>query len=274
VLRLLRVEVDKLLYSRVFYASLALFLVYALVLLVGFRQMMSGFGIVNARQSGMSYLYLAFVLAFYPFITSVAIVLAAGSVSSELHAGTLRYALLAPLSRWEYVMAKFLITVVGVGAAMVFLFLALVGLGTLLFGSGNVVAYDLWSLGKAAHRDAIILTEEETLRRCLLAIPLMLESAVANAGLAFFVSTLVASPVLAITIPLSMFFISSIIQFSPFLPDLKPFLPTRHMFFWDDVFSYSIPWDQIGRGALIHGVMIVGFVSLATLVFVARDISA
>jgi ABC-2 type transport system permease protein len=266
--------VGKLLLSRLFYCSLALFLVYAVVLLIGFRQMVSGFQMSGARQSGMMYLYMSFVLAFYPFITSVAIVLAAGAVSTELRAGTLRYTLLTPISRWEYVVTKFLITVLAIGAAITFLFLVLAGLGTLLFGSGNVAAYDVWSLAKGSRRETIVLTDEETLRRCLLAIPLILEAAVSNASFAFLISTLVGSPVVAITIPLSTFFISSIIQFSPFLPDLKPYLPTRHIFFWDDVFAYRIPWDRIGHAVLLHAGIIGLFLGLASVLFVARDVTA
>ena len=270
MLTLLRVELWKLGHSKLFYASLALFGVYALVLLVGFRQMLGP--LTAGRESGSMYVYLAFVLAFYPFVVAVAIIHAGGSVSQELRAGTLRYTLLAPVPRWQLVVVKLLSTGVAVAAVTLFLFMALASLSAFL-GEGNTMTLDVWAAAKPEGRPATLLSSEETLQRCLLALPLVAYSAVANASFAFLLSTLVPSPVLAITVPLSLFFISSIIQISPVIPKLKPYLPTRQMFFWDEVFARDIAWDRVANGVIFHGLMMGVLLGLTLALFVTRDVT-
>jgi len=274
MLRSLRIELEKILYSRVFYACLAVFLVYAIFLMLGFRHMMRGLGLTGGGQSGALFLYTSLQLAFYPFVVAVAIILAAGAVSMEIRGGTLRYGLIAPIARWEYLVAKFVVTAAATAAAVLFLFLILGGIGTLLLGRGNVLTYDVWAPGKPETRLPTLLSEEETVRRCLLALPFLLLSAIANASPAFLLSTLVGSPVLAITVPLSVFFIFSIVQFSPFLPTVKDYLPTRHMFYWDAVFSPDIAWDVIWHGVLFHGTILIICLGVALVLFMARDVTS
>jgi ABC-2 type transport system permease protein len=269
LLTLLRVEVLKLFHSRLLHASLALFLVYALVLMLGFREMLGP--LTAGHESGSMYLYMAFVLAFYPFVAAVAIIFAGASLSQEVRAGTLRYTLLAPVARWQVIVGKLMSTCVAVLMVMLFLLLAVGSLSALL-GEGNAMTYDLWAAGKPAGRAPTLLGADEILQRCLLALPLAVCSAVGNASLAFLFSTLVSSPLVAITVPLSLFFISSIIQFSPVLPKVKPYLPTRQMFFWDEAFGQPIAWGHIADGVIFYGTLLLVCACLSWLLFAARDV--
>lgn len=272
MLRVLRVELEKLLYSRLLYASMLLFLGYAAIMLLGFRSLTERLGAGPESQSGAMYFYIAFSLAFYPFVGTVAIVFAGGAVSPELRDGTLRYALLAPVRRATWLLARFLVVAVAVAVVIAFLFLAVAGIGLLLLGPGNVVTYDLWGGGKPAPRSPTLLSDEEVLLRCLLAVPPMVLSALGVASPAFLVSTLLDNPLVAVTIPVSLFFISSIIQFSQFLPQLKPYLPTRYMFCWDEVFSRSIDWHALGVGLAANGGLVALFLALAIVLFSIRDV--
>lgn len=274
MLKLLRIELEKLAYSRVYYASLLLLLVYALVMIVGVRTMMAGLPPGADRQSGAAYMYFSMVLSFYPFLTTLALVHAGGSIATETRAGTLRYALIAPIGRVQYVLAKFLVTGFAVATCVAFLFVVVGGLGMLLLGHGNCVTYDLWAPAKMAAREATLLSDDEVLQRCLLAAPLMVVSAMANASFAFVVSVLVKSPLLAIIVPLSLFFIVTIVQLSPLFESLKPHLPTLHMFFWDGVFARTIAWDQIGFGLAYHAGMMGLAVGVAALILALRDVQS
>jgi ABC-type transport system involved in multi-copper enzyme maturation permease subunit len=274
MLRLLRVEIEKLLYSRLFYAALALFLVYALVMLTASATIMGLFSGGTAVQvTGAVYLYLTMLLSYYPFLGTMAILFGAVSVAQERKAGTLRYEMLAPFARWKYVVTKFLVVTIAVAAVTLFLFLVIGGIATAFLGPGNVMTYDVFAVAKMAKRDATLLNDQETVQRCLLALPLAAYSALANAAAAFLVSTLVDSVIVAITVPLSLYFISSMVQFSPFFGSLKPWLPTKHMFFFDEVFNRKIPWEKIQEGLVFHTWLIAVFFAVAVYLFVTRDVT-
>lgn len=272
MLRLLRVELEKLLYSRTLLASFILFFIYALGIFLGLGQVVKTFGLKDAGQNGGMYLYVSFNLAFYPFLVTLAIIFAGAVVSQEVSAGTLRYSLLAPIGRWQLVLAKFGVLVASMTAVVLFLFLAVGGIGAIFLGSGNALTFDIWNVASGVPRPATLMGMEELLQRCLLALPLVVCAAVGNAGPAFLISTLVGTPMLAITIPLGLFFISSIMQFSQFFPNVRPYLLTRHMFFWDEVFARDIRWERIGEGLAFYGTVTAVSLALAIALFVARDV--
>jgi ABC-2 type transport system permease protein len=272
MLRLLRVELERLLYSRTLVASFILFLVYALVMFQGMERLIRSFGAHGSTGTGAMYMYLCLSLAFYPFLAATAIILAGGGVSQDVNAGTLRYTLLAPVGRTQILLAKFVVLVVSVSAVVLFLFLLIGGIGMILLGSGNAVTIDVWGMASGVTRPQTLFSMEELLQRCMLALPLIVFAAVGNAAPAFLISSLVGTPLLAITIPLGLFFISSILQFSQFFPKVRPYLLTQRMFFWDSVFSRDVGWERIQEGMAFYGTVTLVCVGLAITLFVTRDV--
>ena len=195
------------------------------------------------------------------------IALVAGDqLSGEATAGTFRLTLIRPVSRTKILNAKYIATLLYTASLVILIAVLSVGLGVLIFGTGDLIAVD---------KDGIvILSETDLFAHFLFAYTLSIWSMFVVASLAFFISALVENAIGPIIITMTVIAIFYIITFLPVesVEGIKPWLFTTHMNVWQQALRDPFDWDTIRNSVLVLGAYIVGFWGATLLIFKRKDI--
>ncbi|HTR81927.1 MAG TPA: ABC transporter permease subunit [Bacteroidota bacterium] len=198
-----------------------------------------------------------------PFLITL---VAGDQLAGEATSGTFRLILIRPVSRSKILNSKYIATLLYTISLVLTIALLSVGLGLLIFGSG-----DLLSL----NRDTLtILPESELWFRFILAYALAMLSMCVVASLAFLFSSFVENaigPIIATMAVIIVLLIISNLPVDSFEP-IKPYLFTTHENVWEQAFKSRIDWDKILKSCSVLVAYSVGFWLTTLLVFQRKDI--
>ncbi|HSG67635.1 MAG TPA: ABC transporter permease subunit [Bacteroidales bacterium] len=210
----------------------------------------------------MTYLVLNFLWVHIPLL----IVIVTGDLfAGEAHGGTFRLILSRPVSRTGIVSAKFIAGIVYTLVLMVIFALASLGLGLLLFGSGDLmVIFD----------SVTILPESDILWRFMAAFAYGLIGMVTIASLSMLLSSMASNslgPILSTMAIIILFTMMSTFGFS-FFRHVKPFLLTSYLDSWQMFFSFDPDLALIAKNAAILLLHSLVFYFATLLYFGRKDI--
>jgi len=198
-----------------------------------------------------------------PFLISL---VAGDQLAGEATAGTFRLILIRPVSRARVLNSKFVITLLYTASLVLAIALLSVGLGLLIFGSGDLLSID---------RDMLtILPESEMWSRFALAYGLAILSMWVVASLAFLFSSFVENaigPIIATMAVIVGLLIISNLPVNSFEP-IKPYLFTTYENVWQQAFKNPLDWEKIVRSCSILAAYSAGFWLTTLFVFRRKDI--
>ncbi len=197
-----------------------------------------------------------------PFLITLG---AGDQLAGEATGGTFRILLTRPASRTRVLVAKYLTTLLYAAALVVFLALLSLGLGVLLFGTGDLLV---------PGRTLVILAEDEALWRLVLAFGLAIWGMWTVASLAFLFSSLVENAIGPIIGTMAVIIVCYIIAGIPvdLFAAIKPYLFTSYLDLWLKVLAQPIPWDEVVHSVMVLGGFSVGFFAVTWYIFVRKDI--
>jgi ABC-2 type transport system permease protein len=197
-----------------------------------------------------------------PFLLTLA---AGDQLAGEATGGTFRILLIRPLSRTSVLFTKYLVTLVYTASVVLFLAALSLGLGTLLFGTG-----DLFVPG----RFIVVLPEAEAILRILFGFALATWGMFTVASLAFCFSSLVDNALGPIIATMATIIICYVISNVPadLLEAIKPSLFTTHLNVWQKALEQPVDWTGLWNSVAVLGAYSIGFLALAWYIFVRRDI--
>ena len=197
-----------------------------------------------------------------PFLITLG---AGDQLAGEATGGTFRLLLTRPVSRSYILFAKYLTTLFYAGALVVFMGLLSLGLGTALFGTGDLLV---------PGRDLVILAESDVLWRMAVGITLATWGMCTVASLAFLFSSLVENGIGPIIGTMAVIIVSYIIGNLPveLFTAMKPYLFTTYLDLWAKVFEDPVPWQTIRHSMLVLGGFSVGFYMLTWYIFQKKDV--
>ena len=207
-----------------------------------------------------------------PLFLPIAVAVVAGdAVAGEAQAGTLRYLLARPAGRTRLLVAKLVSVVVFVLVAVVAV--ALVGylVGTTVIGVAPVVEGVPVTTVSVSGTG---LSEEELVRRTLLAVGYVTLSMLGVAAFALFFSTLTDSPLGATMGALAVLVASSLLFTLDAASPIAPYLPTRYWLAFVDLFRDPILWRDLVRGVALQGVYVGVLLAGAWANFTTKDVTS
>jgi ABC-2 type transport system permease protein len=197
-----------------------------------------------------------------PFLLTLA---AGDQLAGEATGGTFRILLIRPRSRTSILFTKYLVTLVYTASVVLFLAGLSLGLGMLLFGTG-----DLFVPG----RFIVIFPEADAIVRILFGFALAIWGMFTVASLAFCFSSLVDNALGPIIATMATIIICYVISNVPadLLEAIKPSLFTTHLNVWEKALEQPVDWPGLWNSAAVLGAYSIGFLALAWYIFVRRDI--
>jgi ABC-2 type transport system permease protein len=221
------------------------------------------------------YIMLQLLLVHVPLLIAL---IAADMISGEANMGTLRIMLTKPISRTQFMLAKF-------AAAAVYTMMLLVWLAILaLFGSMLIFGTDDLFLMKSSY--VVLLKNGDIFWRYVGAFGFAAVAMLTVAALGFLLSVFAENsigPIVATMSVIIFFTILSTLNI-PIFNAIKPFLFTTHMNDWKEFFDMKVTEtnesiigsilrpDKIINSILVLLVHIIGFVTAAILIFKKKDI--
>lgn len=194
------------------------------------------------------------------------IVLVSGDIfAGEATGGTFRMILTRPPSRTRIFLVKLKSTMIYTYSLVFFLALVSIGLGLILFGSGDLLAlYD----------GITILPGNELWWRFILAYLLAGWSMCIVASLGLLFSTIVENaigPIVGAMAVVILFFILGNLPFE-FFESIKPFLFTTYMDVWRQAFTEPVDWQSIVRSCFYLALFFVVFIVSSWVIFTRKDV--
>lgn len=197
-----------------------------------------------------------------PFLITL---VAGDQLAGEATGGTFRLMLIRPVSRTRILFVKYMTTLFYVGTLVGFLAALSLGLGMVLFGSGDVLV---------PGRVLVVLPQAEMPWRMALAFGLAILGMWCVASLAFLFSSLVENAIGPIVGSMAVIIIFIIISNIPIevFSSIKPYLFTTYFTVWQKAFEHPIPWLTIAEHAAILLAFCIGFYLVSWYIFVRKDV--
>jgi ABC-2 type transport system permease protein len=197
-----------------------------------------------------------------PFLITL---VAGDQLAGEATGGTFRLILIRPVSRTRILFVKYATTLFYVCTLVCFLAAISLGLGLVLFGSGDLLV---------PGRILTVLPHTEMPWRMALAFGLATVSMWCVASLAFLFSSLVENaigPIIGSMAIIIGFIIISNIPIEIFV-SLKPYFFTTYFTVWQKAFQQPIPWATLAEHTAILLAFCVGFYLVTWYIFVRKDV--
>ncbi|TAF50667.1 MAG: hypothetical protein EAZ62_07515 [Sphingobacteriia bacterium] len=221
------------------------------------------------------YVILQLLLVHVPLLIAL---IAADMISGEANLGTLRLLLTKPVSRTQWILAKWL-------AAMVYTLSLLVWIAIMgLFGSMLIFGTDDLFLMKSSY--VVIVKESDVFWRYFGAFLFAALAMCTVAALGFFLSFFAQNSIGPIVATMSVIIVSTILSTMniPLFNAIKPFLFTTHMITWKEFFDFKVSLaneaiigsierpGRIVQSAIVLLVHIIGFGAATLILFRKKDI--
>jgi ABC-2 type transport system permease protein len=221
------------------------------------------------------YVLLNLLLVHVPLLISL---IAADMISGEANMGTLRLLLTKPVSRTEFILAKFF-------AASIYTLILLIWLAVLsLFVSMVLFGTDDMFVMKNYY--AVQISENDVFWRYVGAFGFAALAMITVAALGFFLSLFAENSIGPIVATMSVIVVATILSTMsiPLFEAIKPYLFTTHMVTWKEFFDEKVDVNnEVIRGTIqnpqriINSVIvlslhIVGFVAASIWIFKRKDV--
>jgi ABC-2 type transport system permease protein len=197
-----------------------------------------------------------------PFLISL---VAGDQLAGEATGGTFRLILIRPVSRSRILFVKYVTTLFYTSTLVVFLFSLSIGLGIVLFGTGDLIV---------PGKTLVILPRAEVAWRLCVALGLAIWSMWSVASMAFLFSSLVENaigPIIGTMAVIIIFLLVSTIPIDLFVT-IRPYLFTTYLSVWQKAMEQPIPWPTIASHLAILGSFSVGFYLVTWYLFSRKDI--
>lgn len=215
----------------------------------------------RVTQNGLFTGFTAMLLALPLFLPLTVSVVAGDTIAGEAGLGTLRYLLIAPVSRARLLVVKYLGTLVFALTATFTLMIAGAAIGAILFPIGPVtlLSGDVIPIGEALGRMALVAVYTTVSMMGMLAVGL-------------FISTLTTIPVGAMSGVLIASGVSQILDNLPQLAFLHEWLFTHYWLDFSDILRQPIELSSMWSNLLLQLGYVAVFGALAYGRFTTKDI--
>jgi len=230
------------------------------------RQLSDSFFIVGSLVNGFlaTHLVMNFLWIHIPFLVAL---VAGDVVAGEGAAGTFRIYLTRPVSRTRILNSKLIATAIYTLILIVFFALMSLGLGRIWLGGGDLLIM---------HKGVLLLPESTAWARFGLAFLFATGTMLVVAALTFMFSTMVNNGIGPIIGAMAIVIIGLAISNIPIsiFEDIQPYLFTSYFDIWQQAFYDPIPWGEIGKGFLLLGIYLAGFLAISYAIFLRKDITS
>ncbi len=215
----------------------------------------------RVSQNGLFVGFTAMILAIPLFLPLTMGVVAGDTIAGEANTGTLRYLLVAPVSRARLLVVKF------IGASA----FALAATATLMI-TGILVGLALFPVGPVTLLSGDVISIPAALLRIALVAGYVTVSLMGLAAVGLFISTLTVIPVGAMAATVVVSTVSQILATLPQLEVIHPFLLTYNWLGFADLLRAPMDFHSMGINALVQLAYIAIFGSAAYSRFTTKDI--
>jgi ABC-2 type transport system permease protein len=215
----------------------------------------------RVSQNGLFVGFTAMILAIPLFLPLTMGVVAGDTIAGEANTGTLRYLLVAPVSRARLLVVKF------IGASA----FALAATATLMI-TGILVGLALFPVGPVTLLSGDVISIPAALLRIALVAGYVTISLMGLAAVGLFISTLTVIPVGAMAATVVVSTVSQILATLPQLEVIHPFLLTYNWLGFADLLRAPMDFHSMGINALVQLAYIAIFGSAAYSRFTTKDI--
>ncbi len=186
-------------------------------------------------------------------------------IAKEVEDGTMRMTLCRPVSRLRVLLVKYVACVIYTFTLVIFIGLSALGAAMLVRGAGGLF---------------LIIPEERLiafydfgpgLTRYLAALPCMGLSMLTISTFSFLLSCFNMKPAAATISAITIFFVDWIFHLIPYFETYRPWMMTKHMSTWLNVFRNPWPWPQMLED---YGILLgldATFFLVGVIVFSSRD---
>lgn len=204
--------------------------------------------------------------------------IAADMISGEANMGTLRLLLTKPISRTEFIFAKFIAA--GIYTISLLIWLAVLALfaSMLIFGTGDMLVPKNYYL--------VQIAENDVFWRYVGAFGFAALAMMTVAALGFFLSLFAENSIGPIVATISIIIVTTVLSTMsiPIFNAIKPYLFTTHMVTWKEFFDEKVDLnnvairgsiqypDRIWNSVVVLAVHVVGFLVASIWVFKKKDV--
>lgn len=198
-----------------------------------------------------------------PFLVTL---VAGDLLAGEAASGTYRMIITRPVSRFDLVTAKFLAGIIYTSLLIIWLAIMSLGLGIILFGTGEMMSLQGSVL--------IVFAKDDIFWRLIYAYGFAIVAMSVVSSLAFLLSSLVENsigPIITTMAIIIAFFIISAIDVGVFQA-IKPYLFTSYIGDWKAFFNKPPDYSSVFNSLMVLGIHIIGFYGLTLYLFSRKDI--
>lgn len=221
------------------------------------------------------YVLLQLLLVHVPLLIAL---IAADMISGEANAGTLRFLLTKPISRTEFILAKFMAATVYTLMLLVWLAILALFVSMLIFGTDDMII--------VKNNYLVQLEHDDIFWRYIGAFCFAALAMTTVAALGFFLSLFAENSIGPIVATMSVIIVATILSTMsiPLFNKIKPFMFTTHMVAWKEFFDIKVDAnnsnikgtiqhpERIFKSAIVLIVHIAGFMAASVYVFKRKDI--
>ena len=215
----------------------------------------------RVSQNGMFVGFTAMLLAIPLFLPLTIGVVAGDTIAGEANTGTLRYLLVAPVSRGRLLLVKFF----GAGA------FALAATVTLM-GTGIIIGAILFPVGPVTLLSGDVISIPAALLRIFLVAIYVGISLLGLSSVGLFISTLTVIPVGAMAATVVFSTVTQILGTLPQIAGIHPYLISYHWLGFADLLRNPIGLESFASNILLQLAYIAIFGSLAYSRFTTKDV--
>jgi len=215
----------------------------------------------RVSQNGMFVGFTAMLLAIPLFLPLTIGVVAGDTIAGEANTGTLRYLLVAPVSRGRLLLVKFF----GAGA------FALAATVTLM-GTGIIIGAILFPVGPVTLLSGDVISIPAALLRIFLVAIYVTISLLGLSSIGLFISTLTVIPVGAMAATVVFSTVTQILGTLPQIAGIHPYLISYHWLGFADLLRNPIGLESFASNIVLQLAYIAIFGSLAYSRFTTKDV--
>lgn len=231
----------------------------------GMQSLRETFDIKGKILSGylVCFIILQTLLIHVPLLIAL---VAGDSIAGEANMGTLRLLLTKPVSRTQFMLAKFFASLIYTLLLLLFMAILSLPVSLSIFGTSDLIIMK--------SEMVVILDSHDILWRYFAAFGFAAIAMATVASLAFLLSVFAENSIGPIVTTMSIVILFTILTTMdiPLFNALKPFLFTNHMLNWKGFFDDPVNYNGIYKSGLVLLGHILFFVSLAIFVFKRKDI--
>jgi len=270
----LRSELSKLFRQRITWASFGVVLVLVGLLTWGShheqqrldagREFGSQFVVAGKTVTALFVANVALHVALVVLVPLLVAVVVGGMIAGERQNGTLRTLLSRPVARWKVLMAKLAASWAFAISVTLFIGVAGLGLGQLVFGWGDLVLL----------RGGLTIFEPQMgLVRLAEGYALACLAMCSVAAVTLMLSAIVNNPMTAAGLAVAMLLVTRIVAEMPYFEKIKPHLLTSHLNIYSEVLAVTVDRAALlTSAAYLTGYLVVATV-VALIVFDRRDVT-